>query len=286
MSKIIERCMFKQFNKHCSTYYLLPESQSAYWENHSCETALIKLVNNALWSMERKKVTALITIDLLATFDMVDHDILISVLQTKLGVKNKALDWYKSYLKDRKCKVNVGKEYSTPRELVFSVPQGSCGGPVLYLAYSSTIREVILDNTISLNGFADNHALDKDSDPVKPKEESEAIQLLVLSTSNIKTWMDQNHLCRNSSKTKFILIGSKQRLTKCETDIININGEPVQLSKCIKYLGAWIDSQLSFKTHINSLVESAKTEADQTYIDQGGCSYHSTRTNHFTLGLC
>ena len=63
--------------------------------------------------------------------------------------------------------------------------------------------------------------------------------------------MDQNHLCMNSSKTEFILIGSKQRLTKCETDIININGEPVQLSKCIKYLGAWIDSQLSFKTHIN-----------------------------------
>ena len=57
--------------------------------------------------MERKKVTALIAIDLSATFDMVDHDILISVLQTKFGVKGKALDWYKSYLNDRTCKVNV-----------------------------------------------------------------------------------------------------------------------------------------------------------------------------------
>ena len=63
--------------------------------------------------------------------------------------------------------------------------------------------------------------------------------------------MDQNHLQMNCSKTDFILIGSKQRLTKCETDIININGEPFQLNKCIKYLGALIDSQLSFKTHIN-----------------------------------
>ena len=125
--------------------------------------------------MERKKVTALIAIDLLVTFDTVDHNILISVLQTKFGVKGKALDWYKSYLNDRTWKVNVGKEYSTPRELVFSVPKGSCGGPVLYLAYSSTIREVIPDNTISLNGFADNHALDKDFDPVKPNEEPEAI---------------------------------------------------------------------------------------------------------------
>ena len=106
---------------------------------------------------------------------MVDHNILISVLQTKFGVKGKALDWYKSDLSDRMCKVNVGKEYSTPRELVFSVPQDSCGGPVLYLAYSTTIREVIPDNTISLNGFADNHALDKDFDPVKRNEEAEVV---------------------------------------------------------------------------------------------------------------
>ena len=73
----------------------------------------------------------------------------------------------------------------------------------------------------------------------------------MLSTSNVKAWMDQNCLWMNSYKTKFILIGSKQRLTKCETDIIDIIVEPVKLSKCIKYLGAWIDSQLSFKTHIN-----------------------------------
>ena len=251
MSKIIEKCMLKQFNKHCSTYHLLPEYQSAYWENQSYDTAPIKLVNNVLWSMERKKVTALIAINLSTAFDMVDHNILISVLQTKFGVKGKALDWYKSDLNDRTCKVNVGKEYSTPGELLFSFPQGSCSRSILYLAYSSTIREVNPDNTISLHGFADDHTLHKHFDPVKPNEESEAMQLLMLSTSNIKTWMDQNHLWMNSSKTKFILIGSKQRLAKCETDIININGEPVKLSKGIKYLGAWIDSQLSFKTNIN-----------------------------------
>ena len=112
---------------------------------------------------------------MLATFDTVDHDILISVLQTKFGVKGKALDCYKSYLNVRMCKVILGKEYSTPRELVFSVPQGSCGGPILYLAYPSTTREVITDNTIFLNCIADNHALDKDFDPVKPDEESEAL---------------------------------------------------------------------------------------------------------------
>ena len=63
--------------------------------------------------------------------------------------------------------------------------------------------------------------------------------------------MDQNCLQVSSAKTEFILIGSKQRLTKCKIDIININGDPVKLNKCKQYLGAWIDSCLSFKTHIN-----------------------------------
>ena len=99
--------------------------------------------------LKEKKVTALIAIDLSAAFNTADHNILISVLQTKFGVKGKALDWYKSCLNDRTSKVNVGNEYSTPRKLLFSVPQGSCGRPVLYLRYSSTIREVIPDSTIS-----------------------------------------------------------------------------------------------------------------------------------------
>ena len=205
--------------------------------------------------------------------------------------KGKALDWYKSYLNDRTCKINVGKEYSTPRELLFSVPQGSCGRPVLYLAYSSTIREVIPDTTISLHGFADDHALDKGFDPVKPNEESEAMRLLMLSTSNIKTWMEQNHYWMNSSKTEFILIGSKQRLTKCETDIINISGEPDKLTKCIKYLGTWIDSQLSFKAHLNLKCRTAcwnlqKLKLIRNTLTQRGCSYDSIGSKHFTLGLC
>ena len=79
--------MLKQFNKNCSTYHLLPEYQSAYWENHSYETALIKLVNNALWLMERKKVTALIAIDLSATLIWWIMIFLISVFADQIWSK-------------------------------------------------------------------------------------------------------------------------------------------------------------------------------------------------------
>ena len=41
MSKVIEKCMLHQLKNHCDTYNLLPDYQSAYHENYSCETCLL-----------------------------------------------------------------------------------------------------------------------------------------------------------------------------------------------------------------------------------------------------
>ena len=55
------------------------------------ETSLIKLVSDILWAMERQEVTALTTLDLSVAFDTVNHEILIEVLEHKLGITNTAL---------------------------------------------------------------------------------------------------------------------------------------------------------------------------------------------------
>ena len=88
-------------------------------------------------------------IDLLAAFDMVDHVILLDVLQKRFGIEGVALSWFDNYLHPHFCKVNVGKAYSSSRELECCVPQGSCAGPILYTAYASTLELVVLE--------ADNH---------------------------------------------------------------------------------------------------------------------------------
>ena len=105
MSKLIERCMLKQFNRHNEQYQLMPSYQSAYRQHHSCETSLLKLTNDILWSMEDQNITAVLALDLSAALDMVDHDILLQVLKNQYGIDGKALDWYDSYLCPRSCMV-------------------------------------------------------------------------------------------------------------------------------------------------------------------------------------
>ena len=74
--------------------------------------------------MEEQNITAVSALNFSATFDMVDHDILLQVLKNQYGIDGKALNWYDSYLHPRSCMVQVKGSTSTLQPLEFSVPQG------------------------------------------------------------------------------------------------------------------------------------------------------------------
>ena len=90
--KVVETCMLEQFNRHCTDNHLFQDYQSAYRQQYSWEIALVKWVNNILWSMEQQCITALAAIDLLATLDTVDHTILLKVFQNKFGITDTAFE--------------------------------------------------------------------------------------------------------------------------------------------------------------------------------------------------
>ena len=113
MSKLIERCMLKQINRHKEQNQFMPSYQSAYWQHHSCETSLSKLTNDILWSMEDQNITAVLTLNLSAAFITMDHDILLQVLKNQYSIDGKVLDWYDSYLCPRSCIVDVKGSKST-----------------------------------------------------------------------------------------------------------------------------------------------------------------------------
>ena len=218
----------------------MPDYQSAFRKNYSCETALIKLTNDLLWTMERQEVIALVAVDLSAAFDAVDHSILLAVLREKFGIHDTALKWFSNYLQPRSCCVNIAKEYSKDISLTFSVPQGSCAGLVLYLVYASTLQEVIPGN-FQLHGYADAHIFKCAFNANDRKAEIETVTSIESCAQDIKAWMYNNRLRMNSSKTELILFGNSEQVAKCQTKELNINQEKVQLTDTSKYLGVWLD---------------------------------------------
>ena len=215
-------------------------------------------MDDILWNMEKENVTCLVAMDLSAAFDTVHHGLLLNVLHDYFGVRGVPLDWIKSYLTNRQLKVCVSNNYSNLRTFNFSVPQGSCAGPVFYLNYASTLEAVIKGNS-SIYGYADDHALTDAfrANICDKQDEKRCVCKLERSMLEIKSWMDENRLKMNTSKTEFIMFGSRQQLSKTSLSSLNVVGDIVEGASSIKYLGAILDNQLSMKKQVSNICAKA-----------------------------
>jgi hypothetical protein len=98
LSKILEKVVACRIKDHLHQHHLYEPYQSAYRSHHSTRTALLKVHNDLLMALDNKCAASLVLLDLLAAFDTVDHQILISRLRNHSGIKRTALKWLISYL--------------------------------------------------------------------------------------------------------------------------------------------------------------------------------------------
>ena len=70
------------------------------------------------------------------------------------GVRGVPLQWFESYLSNRKQFVHVNGENSDLRELSCGVPQGSVLGPLIFLIYINDLPNI--SDKLEFYLFADN----------------------------------------------------------------------------------------------------------------------------------
>ena len=92
-------------------------------------------------------------LDLSATFDTLDHNILLTRLC------NNALDWFRSYLTVRIQHVVIYDSVSVDQELGFGVPQGSVLGMRIYGIYTKPVSDIIQWHGLSHHFYADDTQL-------------------------------------------------------------------------------------------------------------------------------
>ena len=92
---------------------------------------------------DRGDVSLLPLLYLSATFDTVDHGILLQRLHTSHHINGLALDWFRSYLTGKCESVLYGGDTTSAVLVEYEVPQGSVLGPLLFVLYTSDVPRVV-----------------------------------------------------------------------------------------------------------------------------------------------
>ena len=72
--------------------------------------------------------------DLSKAFDTINHNLILAKLKA-YGFSTSAFYLLRSYLKNRKQKVQLNNKFSLDRNVIAGIPQGSVDGPLLFLLF-------------------------------------------------------------------------------------------------------------------------------------------------------
>lgn len=260
LSKVLEREVECQLRDHLTHFHLLPETQSGFRPMHSCETALLNITDDILRGSDQKKVTVLVLVDFTKAFDTINHEILFAVLGS-MGLSAGAVNFFRSYLKNRTQRVKIDNSVSAPLQVSSGVPQGSILGPLLYTLYTSDFEKTA--EHCQMHFYADDTQLYLSFDPEKCAEAMVAIN------KDLNSLVDKsrNHALNvNASKTSALVFGHhNSRSIMMENMAINVDGQQIAFTDKAKNLGVIFDTNLRFKSHINNCIRTAYTNLKMIY---------------------
>lgn len=250
LSKALEKLVHDQMVAYLTQNKLLDRYQSGFRGGHSTTSALLNVCEDIRGAMDRKMMTILVLFDFSKAFDRVDHDILLSKLES-LKVSGVSLSWFHSYLRSRKQCVFYKDGHSNWLELLMGVPQGSVLGPLLFSIYILGICDSL--KLASYHLYADDLQIYL-SFPLSSL--SKSVEQLNVEIREILLWVECHGLSINPLKTKAMMIGYPRLLTKVELASIPsicVAGERLAYVDSVKNLGLVMNNRLTWGGQVTAI---------------------------------
>ena len=254
LSKLIEKCILIQLVSHFQQNNLMSNHQSGYKTLHSCETAMLLMVNDIQSFVEQRKVAAVLMLDLSAAFDTINHKILFDKLAGLYGIHGAVMDLLKSYLHGRTYSVIINGTKSGDKSLLCGVPQGSIIGPLLFILYIDDVTRMASKFNLKIHIYADDTTIYVGFNPIN--EVSSSIRNINLCMVEVRRWMLRNFMKLNVEKTQILFCGKPEilELHQSKLQLLEASlGLSQQREKHAKTLGVYIDENLTFDYMIDNV---------------------------------
>lgn len=200
--------------------------------------------------MDNKKLTASDFLDMSKAFDSLNHDLLIKKLR-HIGLSSQVILWFQSYLSFRYQRVRINSSLSDLLPISTGVPQGSILGPLLFSVYVNDLPLSL--KKCEVDSYVDDTKMYLS---FNVKDKDILITDLQQDLTSIRNWCFNNSLLINPDKTKLIVFGTKQMLSRLDDFKLSLLGKELTPCDSVRDLGVYVDSQLSYDKHVSKTVSS------------------------------
>ena len=118
MCKLFERILTEDIYDHLSRNHLIRSAQYGFIKGRSTELQLLNCSCDWVNAIDTKCFADTVYIDLAKAFDTVSHNKLLHKLQ-KYGITGNILQWFSSYLNNRKHRVKLSNTFSRRHQIYY-----------------------------------------------------------------------------------------------------------------------------------------------------------------------
>ena len=245
LSKAFEIILKNQLLFFIKQNRLLSDFQSGYRNNHSTTTAVLKIVDDISVSLDNKKLSILVLLDFSKAFDSLNHDLLCEKLTKIFKFSESATALTLSYLTTRRQKVFVNDIWSSPKNVVQGVPQGSILGPLLFSMFINDISNCL--NYSKFHMFADDIQIYCSANKT---DVTVLCNQINTDLSSILQWSLANGLPLNVSKTNALFISRSSESSGSLN--LNLGNEVINVVTSVSNLGFSFEKNLSWDSQVTA----------------------------------
>ena len=145
ISKLLEKLIYSRVYDFLISSNQLYESQYSFRRNHACEHAVGEFISKVVKNCQLGNVTVGVFLDLSKAFDTLEHSVIYKKLE-RYSIRGNALNWFKSYLSNRKLRTKFRTAASSTEtrsslyDVDYGTPQSSCLGPLIFLIFCNDLH--------------------------------------------------------------------------------------------------------------------------------------------------
>jgi hypothetical protein len=244
--KLFEKVILKIYQRHIDERDPLNASQFGFRARHSTTLQCMRFTDHMTLNFNNNMSTAAVFLDIEKAFDTTWHPGLRNKL-SKMHFSTSLIKLISSFLSNRKFRVSVEGEMSTPREIQAGVPQGSVLSPTLYSLY---INDAPQSPGVHLALFADDTCIYSTD-----RKEGYVLRKLQRGLTSMESWCELEH----EDKTQAIYFSRGRRLVEAH---LTLKGRNIPFVTHIKYLGVMFNRKITSRIHI----ETIEAKAFRTFL--------------------